>query len=77
MSLDTEDLDRTLRNKIDDMTQFELCKLYRFAPSGHWTNQGEIGTYFVQSFKLKGGMTPEISKKLGWARPAEYHRNRY
>jgi hypothetical protein len=30
--------------------------------------QGEAGEYFMQRLREKGGMTPEISKSLGWER---------
>jgi len=52
--------------QIDGMSQYELCKLWRFAPVGHPLLQGATGEYFSQKLKEKGGFTPAISKNLGW-----------
>lgn len=55
---------------IDSMTHEELARLYRFTPSGHpyfdGFNNPELTAYFEITFKNKGGMTTEISKKIGW-----------
>ena len=51
---------------IDNMTQEELCREWRFAPGGDSLFQGDTGSYFSKVLKEKGGFTPEISKKLGW-----------
>ena len=51
---------------IDSMSQFELCKKWRFAPIRDPSLQGDIGDYFSKVLKEKGGFTPEISKVLGW-----------
>ncbi len=51
---------------IDKMSQFELCKMWRFAKTGHYLLSGEAGKYFAQRLKEMGGFTPEISKSLGW-----------
>jgi len=52
--------------KIDNMTQEELCRRWRFAPVGDLLFQDDTGDYFQKRLKEKGGFTPEISKKLGW-----------
>ena len=54
------------KKRIDGMSQYELCKAYRFAGVGDLLFQGDTGDYFVKVMKEKGGMTPEISKRLGW-----------
>ena len=54
------------KKQIDNMTQFEMARMWRFARVGEPLLQGETGDYFAQVFKAKGGMTPEISKQLGW-----------
>ena len=54
------------RQKIDEMSQYDMCRLWRFAKSGHPLLQGDTGDYFSQVLKEKGGFTPEISKSLGW-----------
>jgi len=51
---------------IDNMSQEEMARLHRFAPLGSPLFAGELGEYFAASFKKKGGMTPEISKRIGW-----------
>ena len=54
------------KERIDNMTQGELCKKWRFAPMGDPLLQGDTGDYFSKILKEKGGFTPEISKGLGW-----------
>ena len=54
---------------IRRMTYYEMARLYRFAPSGHIyfdTNHPELYAAFVGRFKELGGMTPELSKRIGW-----------
>ena len=55
-------------DKIDNMTQEEMARLYRFAPSGHkyFNRNLPYAEYFIKRFKELGGMTPEISKRIGW-----------
>ena len=55
-----------LKARIDAMSHRDLCRIWRFAPSGDPLFQGEVGEYFVAKLREKGGMTPEISKSLGW-----------
>jgi hypothetical protein len=53
---------------IDGMTHLQMAKLYRFAPCGHCVFQrGELNDYFMKKFNAAGGMTPDISKRIGWA----------
>ena len=54
------------KQQIDNMDQYELCRKWRFAPSGDPLLQGDTGEYFSKVMKEKGGMTSEISKGLGW-----------
>ena len=56
----------TVRQTIDNMTQFEMARMHRFAPMGEPMFFGAVGTYFGDSFRKKGGMTPAISKAIGW-----------
>lgn len=49
---------------IDGMSQYDMCRLWRFAKSGHPLLQGDTGDYFAKVMKEKGGFTPEISKSL-------------
>jgi hypothetical protein len=52
---------------IDEMSQYNMCELHRFAPSGHpyFISGTELNDYWQKKFK---GFTPEISKELGWSR---------
>jgi len=59
-------MDEKLKAEIDAMSQYQMCYAWRFAKSGDPRFQGEVGDYFAVKFKEKGGMTPEISKSLGW-----------
>ena len=55
-------------DKINNMNHFEMCRLWRFAPSGHhyFDNQLPYAEIFEKRlFKHFGGFTPEISKSLG------------
>lgn len=56
------------REEIKRMSHREMARLYRFAPEGHIVFQPENGLYnlFLERFESLGGMTPEISKKIGW-----------
>lgn len=55
-----------LRKEIDDMTQLEMARHWRFDPIGSKYFLGEVGQYFKKVFQEKGGMTPTISKQPGW-----------
>jgi len=54
------------KDQIDAMSQYDLCRLWRFAECPHPLLQGDTGEYFAQKLKDAGGFTPEISKSLGW-----------
>ena len=54
------------KEQIDAMTQYELCRMWRFAKTGEPLLQGETGDYFAKRLKEMGNFTPEISKSLGW-----------
>ena len=61
----------TVQKTIEDikaMSQYQLAKLRRFAPSGHPYFDTSLPYYLVfsETFKAKGGMTTEISKSIGW-----------
>jgi hypothetical protein len=51
------------------MSQYEMCKLWRFAKCPHPLLQDDTGDYFAHKlFQDYGGFTPEISKSIGWNR---------
>jgi hypothetical protein len=53
---------------IDAMSREDMARRWRFAPSGDRMMSGVTGEYFAKVFQEKGGMSPEISKSLGWER---------
>jgi len=56
------------KQRINSMSQFDMAYMWRFSVIGEPLLQGDTGDYFSKVFKEKGGMTPEISKRLGWGR---------
>lgn len=55
------------KNKIDSMSHLELARFYRFSPCGHPVfTTVELIEYFDARFESLGGMTPEVSKRIGW-----------
>ena len=54
--------------KINSMTQISMAYLWRFAPSGHpyFDTTKPYFEIFRNRFNEIGGMTPEISKEIGW-----------
>ncbi len=55
-----------LRNEINSMGQVTMARLYRFSPAGCPFFTGDAGQYFALRFEHLGGMTPAISKQIGW-----------
>jgi hypothetical protein len=64
----TEEEIKEIRAEIDNMSQLEMARLYRFAPAGHiyFNSTLPFFDYFNKRFKDLGGMTPGISKQIGW-----------
>ena len=63
-----QELSKIEKEKIDKLSQMEMARMYRFTPSGHIyfkTGTPEC-VYFFKLFNEKGGMTPGISKAIGW-----------
>lgn len=60
------DITEDVKNTIDGMGQYELACMLRFAPAGAPLMCGENGDYLLARFKALGGMTPGISKGIGW-----------
>lgn len=56
------------KNKIDAMTQMDMARLWRFAPSGHpyFDTALPLHEHFAKRFKSLGGFTPTISKAIDW-----------
>jgi len=59
------------KEEIDKLSQYDMAKLWRFAPSGHpyLSTNGGLFEYFKKKFEEKGWFTPEISKSIGWSKP--------
>ena len=53
---------------ISTMSQIEMARLYRFAPSGHiyFDKTKPYYAIFKKRFDSLGGFTPAISKSIGW-----------
>ena len=62
-----EEIDCEIK-KINRMTQEQMARLWRFAPMGHkyFDKSLPFHEVFEKRFKELGGMTPSISKNLGW-----------
>ena len=58
------------KKKIDKMGQFEMARKWRFAPADTplFDTTLPLAKYFNERFQKLGGMTPKISKMLGWRR---------
>jgi hypothetical protein len=53
---------------IGQLDHTDMAIIHRFAPSEHpfFTVDTGLSKYFNDRFKKLGGMTPEISKLIGW-----------
>ena len=61
------ELIETWKRRIDAMTQDQCAARYRFAPVGDPVfSTPELWAYFQAHFAALGGMTPEISQRIGW-----------
>ncbi|MCK4498920.1 hypothetical protein KAU11_00310 [Candidatus Babeliales bacterium] len=54
--------------KINQMSQLEMARLWRFAPPGHlyFDTTKPFWNAFKNRFDDLGGFTPAISKAIGW-----------
>ena len=57
-----------INRKIDNMSHEEMCRAWRFSPSGDPIFRNDLPFYdrFKKRFDALGGFTPEISKRIGW-----------
>lgn len=60
------EMNNSIKTQIDEMSQEDMARRFRFGSAGDTMLTGEAGDYFMERFKSLGGMTPEISKKIGW-----------
>jgi hypothetical protein len=64
----TEEIQRHT-DTINGLSQYEMCRQWRFGNPGQypWFCVGNpLWPIWEKRFKELGGMTPEISKSLGW-----------
>lgn len=59
-------MDEKIKKQIDSMDQEQMAIAWRFAKVGDPLLKDEAGVYFAARFKELGGMTPKLSKKIGW-----------
>lgn len=52
--------------RIANMDHLEMAKLWRFAKMGHPLFRPPQFEQFRERFESLGGMTPELSKQIGW-----------
>ncbi len=52
---------------VEKANREQLARWYRFLPSGETPEQQEIMDKIAKRFKEQGGMTPDLSKKIGFA----------
>ena len=63
----TEEKIQEHKDAIDKLSREEMCRLWRFTPSGHvYFQRGPVQEHFEARFKELGGFSPSISKKIGW-----------
>ena len=53
-----------IKQRIDAMSHYDLCEVWRFGSSDDATLEGDY--LKNRLFNEFGGFTPEISKRLGW-----------
>jgi hypothetical protein len=53
-------------DQVEKADHEQLARWYRFLPSGNTTEQEKIMKRIAARFKILGGMTPEVSKKIGF-----------
>ena len=55
-------------DNINSLSHLEMARLMRFAPSGHTFFDQDLPYYkvFAARFEELGGMTPTLSKTIGW-----------
>ena len=65
----TETPDQKVIDGINSLSRYDMCRLQRFAPSGHpyFDSSKPYYEVFKKRFDELGGFSPEISKQLGWS----------
>jgi len=68
MTITNDELEKEHIESINKLSQIEMARLMRFAPVGHiyFDSSKPFYKIFSERFKELGGMTPAISKNIGW-----------
>lgn len=59
-------MDYPTMEQVEQAERITLCRWYRFLPSPITNDQIRILTRIAERFRQLGGMTPAISKAIGW-----------
>lgn len=59
----------TTIDQVNRMTHEELCRHWRFDPVGSWIHGDPVTERAMERYREFGGMTVEISKKIGLDKP--------
>ena len=51
--------------EVEEADKDQLARWYRFLPSGETAAEQKIMKRIAERFEKVGGMTPELSKKIG------------
>jgi len=64
----TEEAIQQMLKDIDSFDHVQMARLYRFAPSGspYFRSDLPLHEHFMRRFQQLGGMTPTVSKLIGW-----------
>lgn len=58
-------MEQSIKDRIDKMDRVEMARMIRFGESSDLIFHGDNYKYFLERFNFLGGMSPEISKKIG------------
>lgn len=52
--------------EVDKANHLQVCEWYRFLKTPENDSQKNILKFICERYKSFGGMTPKISKQIGW-----------
>lgn len=53
-------------DQVEQASREQLARWYRFLPSAIHPEKQQVQARIFERFHALGGMTPEISKRIGW-----------